>query len=285
MNRILVATDESADGRHAVSIARQLASKAGVRLTILRVVALPPTGEIPPGRIVSTDSQDTLRPTDGHDLDRFLSWLGPDVIRTAGEPAEVAVAFGVPGIEIGRMADLRESSLIVLGRRPRTPDRPLLLGETADALVRRSQRPVLAVPEKVGALGSVLAALDGTDRCIQVLDCARCFSVLVGGPLGAVTVEPLLADEEVPGVDVPRRGRSLKVRQLLYVHGRTAASTPLSVRQGNAIEEILAEVETVRPSVLTVGYRRGGPPKRFGPTEVARNLLYAAPCAVLTVPL
>jgi len=287
--RILVAADESPEGRHAVSIARTLAGVAGSGLTILRTVELPHAGIVPSGRIESTTDGRSPPPADRHpDLTRFVDWLGPDIGRAIGPMVEVAVAFGVPGIEIGRMAELRGVDLVIIGRRPPIAlDQPHLLGDTADALIRRCDRPVLAVPESVTGLGAILAALDGSARSRPVLEGARRFAGLLGGTVSAVTVEPLIADEEVPGVEVPRRGRSIEVRQLLFDgDGRSSRRSPaLSVRRGSPVEEILAEVKAAGTSVLVVGYRRGGPPRRVDPTEVARNLLYSAPCAVMTVPL
>jgi nucleotide-binding universal stress UspA family protein len=218
-------------------------------------------------------------------LDEFRSWLGAELVGQNGSSAEVAVAFGIPGIEICRMADLRSAGLVVLGRRPRAPDHRLLLGETADAVVRRSGRPVLAIPQGITEFPRVLAALDGTERCSQVLACARQFADTVGATLSGVTVEPVLANEDRSRVDLPR-ARSLKVRQLLAEAGQADGKMlPLRIRRGHPVDEILAAVDEAKASVLVVGYRRGGPPKEVKATETARNLLYAAPCAVLTVPL
>ena len=115
---------------------------------------------------------------------------------------------------------------------------------------------------------------------------ARRFASMVGGTLAAVTVEPVLEDEAIPGIEVPRRGKSFELGRLLREDdGPTAGAPPVRVRRGDPVEQILAEVAATGTSVLVVGYRRGGPPKRVGPTEVARSLVFAAPCAVLTVPL
>jgi nucleotide-binding universal stress UspA family protein len=262
-----------------------LAGLAGGGLTILRTVETARSGNVPSGRIQST-IDGTSAPADGRsDLARLIEWLGPEA-GGAGPSVEVAVAFGVPGIEIGRMAELRGVDLVVIGRRPHATHHTHLLGETADALIRRCDRPVLSVPESVTVLGAILAALDGSARSRPVLEGARRLAGLAGGTVSAVTVEPVIADEEVPGVEVPRLGKSIEVRQLLH-DGERASRRPdaLSVRRGSPVQEILAEVKAAGSSVLVVGYRRGGPPRRVDPTGVARSLLYSAPCAVMTVPL
>jgi nucleotide-binding universal stress UspA family protein len=234
---------------------------------------------------VVVSSDDDAR---GHEeYGRFRAWLGPDADAGPGERTEIAVGFGVPGIEIGRVASVRGADLIVLGRRSRDPHHRLTLGETADALVRRSPRPVLFVPEEVGAFRRMLVALDGRDRCVTVLEVALALAPALNDPaVTVVTVEPSLDEEaSVPGA--PARGRTLHLRETV---GRFAAQAgrgpiPISIRRGDVVEEVLREIAELRADLLTVGYRRGGPPKLVGPTEIARNLLYSAPCAVLTVPL
>ena len=286
--QILVATDESADGRHAVKATRGLAMSNHAQVTILKVLSVPSVGGVPAGRWISST---TAGPGGHHaELEHFRLWLGLEAENgSAAVPPEVAVAFGIPGIEIGRFAALRKADLVVLGRRNRTPDHRLLLGETADAVVRRSNLPVLFVPPEVNAFRRILVALDGTERAVHVLDVSLEVMAEFGASLSAVTVEPDLDDERASGTTSPMpRGRSVRLGDLLKRLPRGGGGAPgvsLEVRRGNPIEEVLAAVTAQRPDLVVIGYRRGGPPKVIGPTDVARNLLYAAPSAVLTVPL
>lgn len=284
--QILVATDESAEGRHAVQVAAGLATGGGSALTVVKVVAVQAKGDVPAGRWISTTTEG---PGANHEeLERFKSWLGPEISGNGRSPREVVVAFGIPGIEIGRLASLRRASLVVLGRRARAPDHRLLLGETADAVVRRCDTPVLFLPEGTDRIGRVMVALDSTERAAAVLEGAVAFARDVGASLSAVTVE--LDDpgpRAGPGSPMPR-ARSVRLGDLLnrLPRGeRGVPAVPLEVRHGNPIEEVLAAATEHRPDLLVIGYRRGGPPKVVGPTDIARNLLYAAPTAVLTIPL
>lgn len=282
--RILVATDESAEGRHAVEAARAIAEGAATPWMVLTVTPLLCKGEVPAGRLVSSgdgDGEGGSVP----ELERFNAWLGSEVTSAPNGPPEVALAFGVPGIEISRFARLREADLIVLGRRARAPDHRLLLGETADAVVRRSDIPVLFVPWRVTHFRRIVVALDGTDRALAVLEVAMAMASRLGAEFSALMVEPDLADEREPGLGSPMpRARTVRLAELLRrVPG--GERQPLSIRRGNPVEEILAHVQEAAVDVLVIGYRRGGPPKIIGPTDIARNLLYAAPSAVLTVPL
>ncbi len=261
-----------------------LTADSPVHLTILKVVPVPAKGDVPAGRLLTTEGGQGLI-DGGAELAQFEAWLGPESLNGGRRVTpEVAVAFGIPGIEISRLADLRGVGLIVLGRRPRTPDHPLLLGETADAVVRRSDHPVLFVPPEVSRIDRVLVALDGTDRAVRVLERAHAVAQRFNAKLRALTVEPDLVDERTPPAPMPR-ARSVRLADAVGRRSKGQPEVRLEVRQGNPIHEVLAHCSTTKPDLLVIGYRRGGPPKVIGPTEIARNLLYAAPCAVYTVPL
>ena len=279
-DHILVGTDESAEGRHAVWAAQSVAP-VDTNLTILRVMPLVARGEIPSGRLVSSDVPGL--PVPGHpELARLMEWVGPDLRPAPGR--EFAVAFGVPGIEIGRLAVDRQASLIVLGRRARGPERRLLLGETADAVVRRSDRPVLFVPTTVTRFHRIAVAIDATERAASVLEAGLGFGRRHGMAVTVVTVEPEPDDDQSAARATMPRARAVRMAETIRrVPG--AARLPVVVRHGNAIDEVLAYVEETAPDILVVGYRRGGPPKIVGRTEIARNLLYATSRAVLTIPL
>jgi nucleotide-binding universal stress UspA family protein len=60
---------------------------------------------------------------------------------------------------------------------------------------------------------------------------------------------------------------------------------PLRVRRGDVVRELLAEASAADPTVLVVGYHRGGPPGVLEAGSVARRIAHHASCAVLTIPL
>ncbi|MHB1327703.1 MAG: universal stress protein [Gemmatimonadales bacterium] len=254
-DRILVASDDSDEGRYAVDVAMRLRSQHGAPLALLRV------GD-------ATDGGPQL----GGEATGLAEWL-------EGQSRSVAawVAQGVPGVEISRFADRHKATLIVLGRRDRRGQGSASLGETTDAVVRRTGIPVLAVPKGGWPFRRGLVALDETPRAHQVLDLAARWSREIDLPLTGVSVTRTASAN--PGV----RG---------WESSRTGVVTPggpppvrIALRSGSPVAEILDQVSAIEADVLVIGYRRGGPPKVVEPTETARSLLLAAPCAVLTVPL
>jgi nucleotide-binding universal stress UspA family protein len=288
LHHIVVATDETDAGRQAVRAGLQLAARSRARLTVMRAVPLPAvavlagvsTGTAP----VELDGAVAVK--------RLQRWLDADVI-PAGHPTpvDVSVTFGIPGIEICRFAEQQGADLLILGRKLRFPMTRLLLGDTADAVVRRSRIPCLFVPPGSGELWQLLVALDGSERGMTVLTAACGFAGDVGACLRVVTVE-YGPDGEPAGL-----GSALPVGRSSQLRGRVAAvlgreletiagaPTAVEIRHGGIVPQILAEVEASHPDVLVFGYHRGGPPGMVEAGSTGRHLAHTAPCAVLTIPL
>lgn len=276
LTHIMAATDESEAGRGAVRAAMELGASAGARVTAMQAIQV---AAMPAGALGWGATQDGLGAEDVHRLERSVMSE-----RSAVEEAPVvtcAVAFGIPGVEIPRLAESERADLLVLGRKPRSRMVRLLLGDTADAVARRSRLPCLFVPPTGSLPSSVLVAIDGTERGMVVLSAGWDFARCIGADLRVLTVERV-DPSEPPGLagSVPA-ARSLRVMsQVNEMVGRD-----VEVRRGDAVEQILAAVDEHSPDVLVLGYHRGGPPGIIEGGSTARRLVHTAPCAVLTVPL
>lgn len=283
LRHILAATDESEAGRRAVRAAVDLASRASARVTVLRVLATEASG-----RLVSAGSSvPENRPGDAA-CSHLHRWLEAGVLTPREISAvELAIAAGIPGVEICRVAELAGVDLIVLGRKRHSPMMRMLLGDTADAVARRSRVPCLFLPSGSGEVRQVLAALDGTARGINVLTETCDFAKAAGSTLRIMTVEhtpggePLHVAAELPVA----RSSALESKVQEVLARKELDRTPLSIRRGDVLERVLCEVQETGTDVLAIGYRRGGPPGVLEAGSTARRLAHVAPCAVLTVPL
>ena len=230
LRHILVATDRSDVSRNALRVALALAQRAGARVTVMTTI---------PARVTVPDET-------GSALARLEQWMDPEL---RGAPPEVAVGlgvtFGIPGVEICRFADEHEVDLIVVGRKQRSQATRLLVGDTADAVARRSRTPCLFVPLGVSAPERVLVALDGSRRGLTVLRAACSFAGAVGARLDAVTVEPARADEPPELAALVPTGRS------------------------DALRETIAELAECAPAARRAGGTRG--PARAGCGDAARG--------------
>lgn len=285
LGHILAASDESDAGRQAVRTALELASRSGARVTVLRVEG----GEAAPELVGAVGAHEASgRRQDGAAVERLRRWLEADVL-VGNELAEVrlSVGFGIPGIEICRAAERVGADLLVLGRKRHSHRARLLLGDTADAVARRSRFPCLFVPPESGMPSNLLVALDGSDRGMTVLHGACGFARDFGLQLQVVTVERGSAEEPWHlAASLPvARSAALQARVLALFQRQSMPELAVSIRRGDVAEAVLAEVRETGSDVLAIGYHRGGPPGVIEAGSIARRLAHAAPCAVLTIPL
>lgn len=268
LTNVLVAVDDSAAGRNAARFAAYLTGFLGGELTVLNVL---PAG--PPAEPASSETTGGIH-----------AMLGEKIF--AAHPAlavEVAAVTGVPQIEIPRYAERIKADLIVLGRKPRSRAARLILGDTADAVVRRSRLPCLLVPAGLTSIRRILVALDGSDRGLAVLRLAMELATSASLDFSAVMVEP----GEGPFVSARAERLATRIEGKLESRpGATAlATSALQVRHGEVVEQVLAAAVEQKSDILVTGFHPGGPLLVVEEGSVSRQLVHAAPCAVLTIPL
>ncbi|HEU4587969.1 MAG TPA: universal stress protein [Gemmatimonadales bacterium] len=275
MEHIVVAVDASAASRNAAATAAQWAAAAGARMTLMTVAGLRPTAALQ--RVAGDTAGHAALPEVLESIERGLR----QQFGQAAVPAPaLAATYGVPSIAITRFAEERRADLLVLGRKQRSPEARLLIGDTADAVASRSGIPCLFVPVPVGVPRRLLVALDGTDRGGVVYLGAQRIAAAIGAALDVVTVERTFAGEPSHLAQAMRTARSENLERVLHRDG-----VAVRVRRGPIVPEILAEIERLGAEALVVGCHRGRPPVGRHNESVARELAHHAPCAVLTVPL
>ena len=140
MKKILVATDGSVNGRHALDEAIELAAAAGAGLTVVYVrhAPLPMIGEPYYQRTLSAELRRANETTA----------IALGVAQTAGVEAEAVVLEGDPAEQILELARLRDVDLIVVGSRGLGTMAGLLLGSVSRAVVHDADRPVLVATRR-----------------------------------------------------------------------------------------------------------------------------------------
>ena len=283
LRHIVAAADESDAGRQAVRTAIALGSRSSAKVTVLRVATAEATH-----RAVSVGSGQSENGIDAIAHGYLKRWLEADVLSPNDTPVvELATTGGIPGIEICRFAEDEHADLVVLGRKQHSRMMRLLLGDTADAVARRSLIPCLFTPPRLGEVTEVLTALDGTDRGINVLIEACDFARLAGTTLRTITVERTPWNESLQVVsDLPvARSSTLRTKVQEVLVRKNMEAVPLAIRRGDIVERVIAEVKESGVDVLAIGYHRGGAPGVLETGSTARRLAHVAPCCVLTIPL
>jgi nucleotide-binding universal stress UspA family protein len=135
MEQIVVATDGSQSGRHAVDQALELAQASGAELTIVYVchAPLPVLGDPYCQRSLSAE----LR------LGNETVAAAAVLAARAGVQAQVAVLEGSPAEQILELARVRHADLIVVGSRGLGTIAGTLLGSVSREILQQADRPVL----------------------------------------------------------------------------------------------------------------------------------------------
>ena len=277
--RILAATDFSPSAERALRSAELLCRQAGARLHLLHVVQLPAPTYL--GRI-------------GLDRDLKESWLEGARVRLAdlarelsarGVEVETIVREGKPWREILDSAREQEADLICLGNSGHSAVERLLLGSTAENVVRRSDVPVLVVRDRpLAGVRRILVPVDfdpGTRKAVRfALDSfppsteITALHVVAPLPPGNPVVGPL-----VPDLAAIRE----KVRGLLDKEGARGVieEVRLMADPAAAILEA-AKRKDVDLLVLTTHGRRGMARAMLG--SVAEKIVRHADRPVLVLP-
>ena len=157
LSRILVATDLSPRAQKAIARAIMLAAEQGAALTILHVLTAE-TGNKVRQRQVALRVEKDLR--------RDIATLSS----AQDGRATIRVVTGTPFVEIIRRARQEAADLILVGAHGAQFIKDLLVGTTMEKIVRKGDRPVLAVKRPVRApYHRVLVATDFSDPSRQAL--------------------------------------------------------------------------------------------------------------------
>ena len=139
---IVVPVDFSDHSSTAVTYAKEIASITGARLQLLHVIEEPtyPYFYAPVADVSLAANLEHLREKTDAALDKLIyETQGPTV------PTEKHVVTGTPSIEITRFAEEEGSDLIVIPTHGLTGVERMLLGSTAERVVRLAACPVLAI--------------------------------------------------------------------------------------------------------------------------------------------
>jgi nucleotide-binding universal stress UspA family protein len=167
MRRLLVPLDGSDLAARALPLAREIAGAAGGQVVLARVVPY----------VSAVDRTDEA-------LHRgLLRWIKSDLDRLAASQAGggvdcwARVCRGEPADALIELADLIDADAIVMSSHGRAGISRWLFGSVAEAVLRRSGRPVLVVPAVAAptraahaAPRRVVVALDGSSAGEAVLD-------------------------------------------------------------------------------------------------------------------
>ena len=136
---LLVPTDFSEHSKRGLSLARDVARACGARLVVLHVVVDALPALLPD---VAGFRYDEIAESLADRARESLPEFFPEAER-AGLEVEFRIEFGVPHVEIARVAEECGADLVVIATHGRTGAMHLLIGSVAEKVLRHSSCPVL----------------------------------------------------------------------------------------------------------------------------------------------
>lgn len=299
LRKILVATDFSEAATAALRQAELLAERAGAELTVAHVLtdlawAVESTSfeahwRVPPAAIHRAEHR--LR----HQAEERLTELAAPA-RAAGRTVHTTVLVGTPFVELIRLVQRDGHDLVVAGTRGLSAVRRILVGSTAERLVRKCPCPVWIVkPGHEGLPRKLLLAVDFSEVSGKAATVATGLAALCQCPLCVLHVlqlpEPsvVLVPEGLPGGDISQQRRAMRraASKHLSVFVDTHVPAGLTVQSrlvvGTPWRAIPAMARREGADLLVLGsVGRGGVPG-FLIGNTAEKVLRRADQALLTV--
>ncbi|GMV49607.1 MAG: universal stress protein [Nitrospira sp.] len=165
ITRILFATDFSACADRALDYAVALAAQWQAELTVLTVLEFYPGMD--PDYTVNKMYLDHLRDESARKLEGATARA-----RAGGRSAATRIEVGIPSQVVQTVATEIGADLLVVGTHGRTGLDHVLIGSTAERVVRMAPCPVLSVKAPKGAAGS--GAAGDLKRIVAPVDLSRC---------------------------------------------------------------------------------------------------------------
>jgi len=294
IERILLATDCSPQAGGAELYACTLAELWGATMTVMNVLEFAPgmNPEYPVNRVYLAEMMKQAA--------RALAELK---VRTEGRGISVRtrIATGIPSQEVLAAAEAEDVDVIVVGTLGKTGLKHVLLGSTAERVIRSSPCPVLAVraewsdAERAGggarpaALDRILVPVDFSDCSLDALEYA---AVVARQAKASVTLLHVLEPVSY-GLDftltIPGSRERKKEAVAERLAGVVAALNALNVKAESVVrgglpnDSILEAARTMSADMIVMGThgRRGLSHALYG--SVAESVLRNSHCPVLTV--
>lgn len=300
LHHVVAATDFSEPAAAGVAWARDLAREHGATLHLVHAAflfdaslagdpATPATVQAPPDDLVAAV------------LDAARERLDPLVKEIASDGIEVRghVDTGVPSAVVLEVADQVKADLVVVATQGLGGFRRLLLGSTAERVIRHAVPPVLCVHETDGRtarpIRHVLVPTDfSRDARLAVETAIRVGRLGDGAKVHLLHVFDLPPEYNLyrtPSVsDLYRRNeesaRAEMEEQITAVAreiGDGAVEVTTEVAEGHPAEVIVDRAAELGVDLVAMGTHGRSGLQRFVLGSVARRVVQHAPCPVLTV--
>lgn len=296
IQRILFATDFSVGTLPARAYAAYWTSTFGAELKVLHVFETYPVlaaYPMAPNPMADTPMIESMQSEVSRRLDQLANELGRCGVRATSMQVR-----GIPSEEVIKAADADRADLIVLGTRGRTGLEHILLGSTAERVVKGAPCPVMTVRsalvapshDRPIAIKHILVPIDFSDCSLDALEYAIPLAKRFEAPVTIVHVlEWASVGVDFSVVDLAegtkvRKETETRLSDLAAVIRAQGLSVETVIRSGGAPADFVLECAGERGADLIImgtHGRRGLSRLLVG--SVAEGVLRQAACPVMTV--
>lgn len=287
MKTLLAATDFSDDARHAVLRAALIAVEQRAQLEALHVMSGPSLNALREMFPSSSDAEAKLVDDAKHMLDELVA----DVAKKTGAAVTARVKVGHVLNEI--ISSSEQSDMLVLGARGMNPLRDMILGTTAERLLRKCMCPVLVAKcPPLGPYQRVIVPVDFSPYSVAALRMAllvapmaditlvHAFDVPFEGKLWLAGV----AEEKIQEYRIQARQQALSnIDTLVKDSGADLHRFYRTVERDGAATLILAQEAKLGADLIVIGKRGQSIIEETLLGSVTRHVISDAKCDVLVV--
>jgi nucleotide-binding universal stress UspA family protein len=277
--KLLVATDFSRSSIAALSYAENLIHLYGQELLLAHVVS---TGNASPPEPLAVFATPEIGQAMAEDLEQLATQ-----IRRRGIPTRAILSEGAVADALEALVQKEKPTLLVTGTHGARGLERLVLGSTAEAILRTVSCPVLTVGPACVAITHKNLALK-TIVYATVLqhpsDAALLYAASLARAMHAHVQLVHAIDEldETPGRTLDKEVQS---QSDLMAEALKGSDSKVSVHRvyGEAVEAILRRVIATQADLIVLGADGGRKRTAFLPAGVAYGLIRMAPCPVITL--
>ncbi|MBA2662916.1 MAG: universal stress protein [Bradymonadaceae bacterium] len=288
----LVATDLSENSRGALRFAADVARRTSGELVVMHVVDIAASDNSWRILVEAPDELERSAVLQAReDLEAFFEAAVEPALRP--ERVRFTVELGNPIDQILDVAEALQPSLVVAGTRGASRLQELLLGSTANRLVRQSSSPVALIPpsQHHGEIRTIVAPMDFSDASLESLRFGAALARRHGAALrimhAFVLPELSALQTSVANVSIQLQqvsaGKAQQIKEYCSVVDLEGIDHTITILQEPPHLAIVDFARDEKADVICMGShgRRGW--ARFFLGNTAERVLNHTPCAVITV--
>ena len=276
--KLLVATDFSKASIAALSYAANLVNLYGTELLLAHVVS---SGNMWHPELNAVIAGPEIRHAMAEDLEQLTEQL-----RSRGIQARAIVSEGAVAEALEELVQKEKPNLLVTGTHGAHGLQRLILGSTAEAILRKVSCPVLTVgpncanmtPKNLGLQTIVYATV-----LQHPSEAALLYAASLARALHA-HVQLVHAIDEISELPGNPLDKEVQAQSVMLAKALRGSDSKVSVHRvyGEPVEAIIRRVIATRADVIVLGAERGRKLSSFMPAGVAYGLIRSAPCPVIT---